>query len=96
MDFDGQVTPGDYGILDANLGMPVDLRVAWIHGDADLDGAVTPGDYGILDANLGSGVGSPLGPSSVPEAGVLALLLAPVFAMRRRRSAGKTANSTAT
>src|SRR5205823_1539496 len=51
MDFDGQVTPGDYGILDANFGTIPPLGIAWIHGDADLDGQVTPGDYGILDAN---------------------------------------------
>src|SRR5206468_5906021 len=67
MDFDGQVTPGDYGILDANLGTSPPLEVAWLSGDADLDGTVTPGDYGILDANLGSGSGSPLFPASVPE-----------------------------
>jgi len=69
MDFDGQVTPGDYGILDANLNTTPPLEIAWLSGDADLDGSVTPGDYGILDANLGSGTASPLAPSavSVPE-----------------------------
>src|SRR5262249_38311867 len=58
MDLDGQVTGGDYGVLDANLGSTPDPRIAWISGDADLDGAVTSGDYGILDANLGAGSGS--------------------------------------
>src|SRR5205085_8693266 len=62
MDFDGQVTAGDYGILDANLGTTPPLGIAWLSGDADLDGSVTAGDYGILDANLGSGSGSPLSP----------------------------------
>jgi len=62
-DLDGQVTPGDYGVLDANLGSTPPPGVAWLSGDADLDGSVTPGDYGILDANLGSGAGSPLAPA---------------------------------
>src|SRR5207237_9389585 len=65
MDFDGQVTAGDYGILDANLGTTPPIGIAWLSGDADLDGSVTPGDYGILDANLGSGSGSPLNPDRV-------------------------------
>jgi hypothetical protein len=73
MDFDGQVTPGDYGILDANLGTTPPPGIAWLSGDADLDGSVTPGDYGILDANLGSGIGAPLLPfSDVPVAPVSA------------------------
>src|SRR5262249_61357599 len=63
MDLDGQVTSGDYGVLDANLGSTPAPGVAWVSGDADLDGTVTGGDYGILDANLGSGVGMPLAPA---------------------------------
>src|SRR5207248_2328438 len=47
MDFDGHVTAGDYGILDANLGTSPQLVRAWLDGDADLDGNVTAGDYGI-------------------------------------------------
>ena len=65
MDLDGQVTPGDYGILDASLGSTPPLGVAWISGDADLDGSVTPGDYGILDANLGSSLNPPQAPATV-------------------------------
>src|SRR5205085_11493625 len=67
MDFDGQVTAGDYGILDANLGTTPPVGVAWLRGDADLDGAVAQGDYGILDANLGAGSGAPLMPLAVPQ-----------------------------
>src|SRR5206468_8780906 len=64
MDFDGQVTPGDYGILDANLGTTPPAGIAWLVGDADLDGTVTAGDYGLLDANFGSGVAAPLAPAT--------------------------------
>ena len=92
MDFDGQVTPGDYGILDANLNTTPPLGIAWLSGDADLDGSVTPGDYGILDANLGSGTADPLTPASsssaVPEPAGLVSLLAfagGCIARRRRR-----------
>src|SRR5439155_8142230 len=88
-DFDGQVTPGDYGILDANLGTTPDSRVAWLSGDADLDGSVTPGDYGILDANLGSGAGNPLSPQSAVPEPVLGLSLLSLLAMRRRRRRGR-------
>src|SRR5207253_3188624 len=91
MDFDGQVTAGDYGILDANLGTTPAPGIAWLSGDADLDGSVTAGDYGILDANLGSGSGNPLAPSSVagtsavPEPGVIGLIsMAGALALRRR------------
>jgi len=72
MDFDGQVAPGDYGVLDANLNTTPPEGIAWISGDADLDGSVSAGDYGVLDANLGSGSGSPLAPggaSALPEPG---------------------------
>src|SRR5207244_1213291 len=55
MDFDGQVSAGDYGILDANLGTTPAPGVAWLSGDADLDGSVTAGDYGIVDAYVGGG-----------------------------------------
>jgi hypothetical protein len=91
VDFDGQVTPGDYGILDANLGTTPPLGIAWLSGDADLDGSVTPGDYGILDANLGAGAASPLAPqsavSSVPEpaASLAACILGASSLFRRKR-----------
>src|SRR5205823_10722074 len=87
MDFDGQVTPGDYGILDANLGTTPPLEIAWLSGDADLDGSVTPGDYGILDANLGAGSGSPLSPAhtAVPEPLLAWPLLASAYLLHRRR-----------
>ena len=62
VDLDGQVTPGDYGVLDANLGTTPPPGIAILSGDADFDGSVTPGDYGILDANLGAGSGAPLLP----------------------------------
>src|SRR5207253_5585291 len=52
VDLDGQVTAGDYGVLDANLGSTPPPGIAILSGDADFDGSVTPGDYGILDANL--------------------------------------------
>src|SRR5439155_9247108 len=55
VDLDGQVTPGDYGVLDANLGTTPAPGIAILTGDAAFDGQVTPGDYGILDANLASG-----------------------------------------
>ena len=86
MDFDGQVTPGDYGILDANLGTTPNIRIAWLQGDADLDGSVTPGDYGILDANLGSGSGHPLSPgtSAVPEPSIAMIIGAGILLRRRR------------
>src|SRR5213076_909384 len=71
VDLDGQVTSGDYGVLDANFGTTPDPRIAILSGDADFDGSVTAGDYGILDANFGAGTGSPLSPaaatSAVPE-----------------------------
>jgi len=84
------VTPGDYGILDANLATTPPVGIAWLSGDADLDGSVTPGDYGILDANLGSGSGSPLAPSSVavPEPAAVAALAGACLQMRRRRARG--------
>src|SRR5207247_8539963 len=41
MNFDGQVTSDDYGILDANLGTTPPLGIAWISGDSNLDGTVT-------------------------------------------------------
>jgi hypothetical protein len=86
MDLDGQVTAGDYGVLDANLGSTPPAGAAWVSGDADLDGTVTSGDYGILDANLGAGAGNPLLPAaaSVPEPSTLAGLALGLFALRRR------------
>jgi autotransporter-associated beta strand protein len=85
VDFDGQVTPGDYGVLDANLGTTPPRGIAWLSGDADLDGSVSPGDYGILDANLGSGSASPLAPASatVPEPAVV--IAAPMMLLLKRR-----------
>jgi hypothetical protein len=65
VDLDGQVTSGDYGILDANFGSTPPPGIACLSGDADLDGSVTSGDYGILDAHFGSGVGSPLMPARI-------------------------------
>ena len=62
------MTPGDYGVLDANLGTTPAPGIAILHGDADFDGSVTPGDYGILDANLGSGSVTPLAPQVLPLA----------------------------
>jgi hypothetical protein len=88
VDLDGQVTPGDYGILDANFGTTPPPGIAIISGDADFDGSVTPGDYGILDANFGSGVGSPLSPAAqaVPEpTGGAGLFVASAAWLLRRR-----------
>src|SRR5207247_6322675 len=49
VDLDGQVTAGDYGVLDANFGTTPPAGIAILAGDADFDGSVTAGDYGILD-----------------------------------------------
>src|SRR5207247_7968229 len=68
VDLDGQVTAGDYGVLDANYGTTPAPGIAILSGDADFDGTVTAGDYGILDANFGAGVGSPLAPQVLPLA----------------------------
>ena len=65
MDLDGQVTAGDYGILDANFGTTPPPGIAILAGDADFDGVITAGDYGILDANFGSGVAAPLAPAAL-------------------------------
>src|SRR5439155_17671882 len=95
VNFDGQVTSDDYGVLDANLNTTPPIEIAWLSGDANLDGSVTSDDYGILDANLGSGVGSPLSPASVsgvwavPEPGSLTLIAAAgcsLLTARRRRA----------
>src|SRR5205814_822048 len=87
VDLDGQVTPGDYGVLDANLGTTPLPGIAILSGDADFDGTVTPGDYGILDANLGSGMASPLAPANVaiPEPSACAAIAICALAKRRRR-----------
>src|SRR5207253_3637701 len=73
VDLDGQLTPGDYGVLDANLGSTPPPGIAILSGDADFDGSVTPGDYGILDANLGQGSSDPLAPASAGASGVSAV-----------------------
>jgi hypothetical protein len=89
IDMDGQVTSGDYGLLDANFGSTPLAGLAWLSGDADLDGVVTPGDYGILDANFGAGSGSPLAPqhTAVPEPATLAsLAICTGLLYRRSRS----------
>src|SRR5213075_2135418 len=86
VDLDGQVTPGDYGVLDANFGTTPPPGIAILSGDADFDGTVTPGDYGILDANFGSGARSPLAPAAVPEPASFFALAGAAIRARRRRS----------
>jgi hypothetical protein len=58
--FDGQVTPDDYGVVDANLNTTPPLGLAWLTGDVNFDGIVSGDDYGVIDANLGEGTSDPL------------------------------------
>jgi hypothetical protein len=83
IDLDGAVTPGDYGILDANFGTTPPPGIAWLAGDADLDGAVTPGDYGILDANFGASFAAPA-TAAVPEPAVFGTISLGLCLLRRR------------
>lgn len=56
--FDGQVTPTDYAIVDGNVGLGHD----WGTGDLNGDGSVSPADYAMIDGNIGAGNGSTGGP----------------------------------
>ncbi|HEX8524978.1 MAG TPA: autotransporter-associated beta strand repeat-containing protein [Tepidisphaeraceae bacterium] len=91
-DFNGMVTPDDYGAVDSNLGVTVVAGEGWFKGDFNFDGVITPDDYLAIDANLGNGEGNPLaamgmaalGNAAVPEPSVLGVVMAGVVGMRRR------------
>ena len=60
LNFDGQVSGDDYGVIDGNLDTTPPAGIAWLSGDANLDGIVTGDDYGTIDGALGLGAGNPL------------------------------------
>jgi hypothetical protein len=94
-DFNGMVTPDDYGAVDSNLGA-ADLAAgsAWFAGDWNFDLSITPDDYLAIDANLGLGESNPLsavglaamGAAAVPEpSGVVLLLMVAAHVIAHRR-----------
>ena len=86
LNFDGQVTGDDYGVVDGNLDTTPAPGIAWLSGDANLDGVVTGDDYGTIDSFLGLGAGNPLAPAAVvPEPGVGLLSLGALMVLSRRR-----------
>ncbi|HEX8521211.1 MAG TPA: glycosyl hydrolase family 18 protein [Tepidisphaeraceae bacterium] len=77
-DFNGMVTPDDYGAIDSNLGRTnLNAGAAWFAGDWNFDGSVTPDDYMAIDANLGMGQSNPLAAESSSSQPVVAVMQAP-------------------
>ena len=64
LNFDGQVSGDDYGVVDGNLGTTPPAGIAWLCGDANQDGIVTGDDYGTIDGYLGLGASAPLAPAT--------------------------------
>jgi hypothetical protein len=70
-DLDNVVNLGDFGLVKLNFGQTGGRA----QGDLDGDGFVGVADFNLLKDSFGE-TGSPMSPSSVPEPGGLALLLA--------------------
>lgn len=90
-DLDLQLKFTDYQILESHFGMT--SGATWYDGDFNNDGAVTFTDYQLLEANFGKsfltapagGLTSQAGGPGVPEPACLALLLAGLPMLKKRR-----------
>ncbi len=98
---DLQVSFADYQVLERNFGMT--SGATWYDGDFNGDGAVNFADYQALEANFGkSTLNAPAGLPTlqtpqgggpgVPEPACLALLLAALPALRKKRPSTKALN----
>ena len=98
-DLDGAITPADYQLIDASVG--VVGTHDWLNGDFDYDGsAATPADYQLIDAGLAAFQGggpltsqgslagrnaiSFLSPTVVPEPSSIGLLSIGILTLARR------------
>ncbi len=67
IDLNGQITPSDYGNIDAAFAAQQTTHVnrsGWVNGDFDYNGVITPNDYSLIDAANAAQSGVQLGGDS--------------------------------